>query len=133
MKRENKIEHLLDMHKPGRRNSGGKYGGAMRTLSGIKPNKERPLADRMLKAYQDCRDHMHFLSGIMYVMPKGIPMEHEAEALLLQGLQLLRSPESTAVIRQISKHGDKIVKLMKKVRVHTRQLDEDLTSAMAKI
>jgi hypothetical protein len=105
----------------------------MRILSGTKPNKERPLADRMSEAVNDCRSNMYFLSGMMYVMPKGTPMEQTAQQLLLVGWELLNSPNrSTAVIRHISKHGQRIMKLVKQVRQHTRQLDEDLASVLPK-
>lgn len=132
MKREDKIEHLINRFKPQRRNF-GEYGEAGRVLSGIKPNRERPIADRMQVAFTDCRHHMYFLSGMMHVMPKGTPMEVEAERLLLWGQDLLNSNNwSPAVIRQISRHGEKIFKLMKQIRNHTKQLDENLASALPK-
>jgi len=126
MKREDKIDYLMNRHKPQRRNFG--EGG-----KAIKPNKERPIAERMQVAFTDCRHHMYFLSGMMHVMPKGTPMEVEAERLLLWGLDLLNSQNlSPAVIRQISRHGEKVAKLMKQIRNHTKQLDDNVASALPK-
>jgi hypothetical protein len=132
MRREDKIDDLMNRHKPQRRNF-GEYGEASRESSGVQPNKERSIADRMQVAFTDCRHHMYFLTGMMHVMPKGTPMEVEAERLLLRGLDLLNSKNwSPAVIRQISRHGEKIVKLMKKIRHHTKQLDDNVASALPK-
>jgi hypothetical protein len=76
---------------------------------------------------------MYFLSGMMAVMPKGIPAEQEAQRLLLEGFELMQSSNwNAARLGHIARNGQKFVKVMNQICNHTRQLDEDLTSALTK-
>lgn len=123
-------ESLIAAYSPRHGSVGGKLGAEIRKRSGQKPNKERTAADREMEAWKTLQSNMHFLAGIMKVIPKGSVAEREGKALLLRGWELGGAARTS--ISGIRNHEGKITKLVKQARLLTRQLDENLAAAMPK-
>ena len=116
MNRAKKVEYILNGFKPARRVRNPLV-AALTFLTGAKPNKTRSLEDRSLDAFHSLNGDMHFLTGVIVIIPKDNITRYEAEKLLLEGDELLRQFKTgTNMIRRARVHGEKILKLLKKLK-----------------
>jgi hypothetical protein len=121
MKRTESVEFLLQYLRPGRTRKQGPD-----AFNFDRPHKDRTIEERTAAALRHFSGSLHFLAGVLTMFPLlGIqnPMlKSDAENLLLEGQKLsFRRERTTAFIRQLRKHEEKIDRIVVKIEKSAKQ------------
>ena len=110
---------LVEIYRPGRSRKQGGYGAI---ISSTFPHKERSVVARFSQAWREFNASLHFLAGALNMLPYlRVPtpptLKSDASKLLEQGYDMLyaKFAPSTAQIRRLRKHEEKIDRVLKKL------------------
>jgi hypothetical protein len=120
MKPKEKYELILSVLRPSKRKSNSPLMHGLAALVGA--NKDKTIHGRTLEARHGLREDLHFLAGVLTVMPvlklkRNAQFQHEAETLLNEAFSFSNTCDaSVGSVRKMKKFGEKILRLVEKIQ-----------------
>lgn len=120
MKETEVASFIISVCRPGKRRK-SPYGSAMVILGGVKPHRETTMDGRMSEARRQLRDDIHFLAGMMSILPalrlkRGTQFWNEGEKLLNAAHKFAnKCASSTSSVRRMRVFGERMSTLLDKI------------------